>query len=287
MKIVHCQNTSALAKNISDHLRYDISKISISKFPSEEINIQIHDVVEGHNILVVHELYPNIHENLIQLVLLISSLKQKGAKNIYALLPYLPYSRMDKDNDLESAAIRSIATLLEFAGLDKLTTFDLHSEACKNYFNIPVINITALEIFKPLLLNYKNQDCVIISPDLGGKTRCKQVADFLTKPLIVAEKERNSSCVTSIKISGNINNKHCIIIDDIISTGETILKTIELLKNRGAKSIDVIATHLLLSDTSTLSKIESHVSNGFIRTASQQLLISAFQYSHDILDTCS
>lgn len=259
MRIVHCKNTSDLAQSLSTNLNLDIVNVDISKFANEETHIKIIENIKNQNILITHTLFPETNDKLVQLLLLINFLKNKGAKSVHALIPYLPYSRMDKSSLYESAASKPIALLLESAGLDSLITADLHSEATKAFFKIPVINITALEIFTPLLTKHKKKDCIIISPDLGGKSRCEQVANFLSKPLLVLQKKRSLEGMKIIGDGTNIRNKHCIIIDDIISTGDTILHTIKFLKNSGAKSLEVMVTHNLIRDSKKLNEIISQV----------------------------
>lgn len=256
MKIMHCQNTPNLASKLSKTIDLDIVETSISRFVTGEIDIKIHNDLKGEEVLIIHNMFPNINKNLIQLLLLISAAEAKGAENIQALVPYLPYSRMDKDNAAGIASLRSVAKLLESSGLDRLITIDLHSEDSKKFFNIPVQNITALEIFKPDLLKYKNQECVIVSPDFGGNRRCRQIAEFLDKPFVVLEKTRPTSGVAIKGMTGDVEGKHCILVDDVISSGDTILQAIRFLKKSGAKSVDVMVTHNLLQDNKRLSDIK-------------------------------
>ncbi len=274
MRIAHCKNTSELAQDLSKNLNLDIVNIGISKFANEETNIQINEKIKNQNILITHTLFPETNDKLVQLLLLISSLKNKGAKSVHALIPYLPYSRMDKDILDESPASRSIALLLESAGLDSLITTDLHSNSAQDFFKIPVRNITTLEVFKPILEKYINKDCIIISPDLGGTSRCKQIASFLNKPLIVLQKKRTLEGIKITGASDKIRNKRCIIIDDIISTGETILHTIKFLKASGAKSVDVMVTHNLIRYSRKLNEITSQVDNITFYDSSSLLLNS-------------
>jgi ribose-phosphate pyrophosphokinase len=261
MRILHCKNTSELAKNLSKDLGLDLIKIDISKFANEETSITIYEDINKQDILITHTLFPETNDKLMQFLLIINFLKNKGAKSVHALIPYLPYSRMDKSTTHKSPTSQSIALLLESAGLDGIITLDLHSEATKNFFKIPVKNITALEIFKQPLLKYKDQDCVIISPDLGGKIRCEQISNFLSKPLVVLQKKRTKSGIEIKGTYDNLQNKHCIVIDDIISTGETLLHTIKFLKKSGAKSINIMVTHNLIRDYNILNEIGSQVNN--------------------------
>ena len=259
MKIIHCQNTLKLSQN----LELDVIETRISIFATGEIGIKIYDDLRGEEILIIHNMFPNINDNLMQLLLIINAAKARGARHVQALVPYLPYSRMDKDKATGIAGLKSIATLLESAGLDSLITVDLHSEDSKKLFNIPVQNITALEVFKHKLLGYKNKDCVIVSPDFGGKTRCRHIAEFLVKPLAILEKTRTATGITIKGMTGDVVGKHCVLVDDIISSGDTILQAIRFLKKSGVKSVDVMVTHNLLRDNARLEEIK-HGASGFL-----------------------
>jgi len=236
------------------------------------------------DVLITHELFPNINENLLQLLFLINASKKRGAKRVHAIIPYFAYSRMDhKKNDQDFISASCIASLLEAAGIDTLITIDLHSSQIEGFFRIPVKNITMLELFELSFNNYDRADAVIVSPDIGGKIRSASISKFLNAPLAVIYKQRDEkNDVMMNGIMGDVKNKHCILVDDIIGSGQTIIKAIDVLKSLGAKSIEVIATHNLIDvENPNLDKILSRINklsiSNSVQTDYKQLYLSKLQ----------
>ena len=199
-----------------------------------------------------------------QLLFLINAAKKRGTKRVHAIIPYFVYSRMDHKatySDFISASC--IASLLEAAGLDTLITIDLHSSQIEGFFRIPVKNITMLELFKSTFKKISNNESVIVSPDIGGKMRSTSISKFLDVPLAVVYKQRDEKNNVSMNgIMGVVKNKHCILLDDIIGSGQTIINAIDILKSAQAKSIEIIITHNLLgnNDMKKLNNIASKIS---------------------------
>jgi ribose-phosphate pyrophosphokinase len=218
------------------------------------------------------------------LLFLINASKKRGAKRVHAIIPYFAYSRMDhKKNDQDFISASCIASLLEAAGIDTLITIDLHSSQIEGFFRIPVKNITMLELFKLNFNNYDKAEAVIVSPDIGGKIRSTSISKFLNAPLAVIYKQRDEkNDVMMNGIMGNVQNMHCILVDDIIGSGQTIINAIDVLKSLGAKSIEVIATHNLIEAKSPnldkiLSKINKLSISNSVQTDYKQLYLSKMQ----------
>ena len=284
MNILHCNNTLKLAKQISNQIGLKIVNRVIDKFSDEELNIKINDDLYQKDVLITHELFPNINENLLQLLFLINASKKRGAKRVHAIIPYFAYSRMDhKKNDQDFISASCIASLLEAAGIDTLITIDLHSSQIEGFFRIPVKNITMLELFELSFNNYDRADAVIVSPDIGGKIRSASISKCLNAPLAVIYKQRDEkNDVMMNGIMGDVKNKHCILVDDIIGSGQTIIKAIDVLKSLGAKSIEVIATHNLINvENPNLDKILSRINklsiSNSVQTDYKQLYLSKLQ----------
>lgn len=284
MNILHCNNTLKLAKQISNQIGLKIVNRVIDKFSDEELNIKINDDLYQKDLLITHELFPNINENLLQLLFLINASKKRGAKRVHAIIPYFAYSRMDhKKNDQDFISASCIASLLEAAGIDTLITIDLHSSQIEGFFRIPVKNITMLELFELSFNNYDRADAVIVSPDIGGKIRSASISKCLNAPLAVIYKQRDEKKDVMMNgIMGDVKNKHCILVDDIIGSGQTIIKAIDVLKSLGAKSIEVIATHNLINvENPNLDKILSRINklsiSNSVQTDYKQLYLSKLQ----------
>jgi ribose-phosphate pyrophosphokinase len=235
----------------------------IKKFPDGEIGVKIYDNLHQKELILTHQLFPEIHENLVQLLFLIAACKKAGAKKIYAILPYLAYGRIDhKVESVDFTSTACIASLLESTGLNKLIIIDLHSNNIKGFFSVPVKSIDSLELFKSHLRKIVTNESVIVSPDIGGKPRADNISKFFNTPLTVLHKKRIASNKVFISpIAEGVKNKHCILVDDMISTGETIVEAINILQAAEAKSIDVIVTHNLLGscDIKKLNQIAKTV----------------------------
>lgn len=284
MNILHCNNTLKLSKQISDQINLKIINRVIDKFSDGELNIKINDDLYQKDVLITHELFPNINENLLQLLFLINASKKRGAKRVHVIIPYFAYSRMDhKKNDQDFISASCIASLLEAAGIDTLITIDLHSSQIEGFFRIPVKNITMLELFKQNFNSYNRAETVIVSPDIGGKIRSTGISRFLNVPLAVIYKQRDEkNNVMMNGIMGNVKNKHCILVDDIIGSGQTIINAIDILKSSDAKSIEVIASHNLIGKENPnldkiLSKINKLSISNSIQTDYKQLYLSEMQ----------
>lgn len=251
MKILHCNSTADLAKKISSKVGLSIVERRISKFSDGELSIKIYDDLYQKEVFITHQLFPNINENLIQLLFLINAIKKRGAKKVHAIIPYFAYSRMDhKVEEADFISASCIASLLEASGLDALIAIDLHSSQIEGFFRIPVKNIAMLELFKDRFSETKCTDTVIVSPDIGGKMRGTSISGFLKIPLVVLYKQREVHNDVSITgVMGGVKDKHCILVDDIIGSGQTIIKAIDTLKSAQAKSIEIVISHNLLGNT--------------------------------------
>ncbi len=248
MKILHNKNAENFALNISNILKLDISDFKINKFPDGEFNIKIYEDFFLKEVLVIGHLFPNINENLLELLFLINAAKRKGARKIHAVIPYFPYSRMDHkvyDEDFISASC--VASLLEAAGLSTLVTVDLHSSQIEGFFRIPVKNIEIFEIFQESFVSFNQTNMIVVSPDLGGKARSSVISKALAVPVAVLYKQRDEkSKVEMSGIMGDVEGKDVMLIDDMTSTGGTLIKAIDVLKNANIRSINLFITHNLL-----------------------------------------
>ncbi len=262
MKILSCNQTIQLAEDLATGIGASIISRSVDQFSDGELNIQIIDDLYQQDVMVIHELYPNVNVNLLQLLFIINAAKRKGAKRIHAIIPYFAYSRMDHkktDNDFITASC--IASLLETAGLETLITIDLHSSQIEGFFRVPVKNISMLELFKEYLTKIESKNAVIVSPDIGGKVRSTIISKYMQIPLTVIYKQRDEQNNVSMNgIMGDVAGKHCILVDDILGSGQTILNAIEVLKIHHAKTIEVLISHNLMNaDKDNLDKILSEI----------------------------
>lgn len=250
MKIFSGTSNKPLAEKIAKKLGIDLSAIEIHVFPDGEKRIRLLDKVVGENCIVVQPTSPNPDGNYMELFFIVDALKRSGASSVTAVIPYLGYQRQDHVfRDGEAVSLEVIATLLKWGGVDKIIAFDLHSIKIPEIFKIKLNHLSALPLFAQEIKKIGN-NTVLISPDMGGVRRIKILSKMLSNiPYAVIEKNRDLATgeITTSGITGNIK-ENAIIVDDMISTGNTIIKAANLLRNRGAKNIYVFATHPVFSE---------------------------------------
>lgn len=240
-----------LSKRISSVLKKPLSKNTIRTFNDHETYVRLDESVRGASVFIVQPTSYPANENLMQLCLLADACKRASAKKITAVIPYFGYSRSDRrnNNQRESISAKLAANLITASGIDRVIVSDIHSPQTLGYFDIPVIHVKCMILFSNYIRNnYNIQDIVVVSPDIGGVIRSRNLASYLDNcPIAIIDKRRTNSNVECINIVGDVKNKIAIIIDDIIDTGSTISKAADLLKANGATNIIVCATHAVLS----------------------------------------
>jgi len=246
MKILAGRSNQILAKYLAVELNIKSIEAQITTFDDGEINIQIFEDLHRLEVLIVQSTCQPVNDRLIELLLLIDATRRAGASRIILIIPYFGYSRQDRQTYGSPVAARLIASCLEHVGANHLITIDLHSPQIAGFFNIPVQNLESFSLFAPTFENYSN--FIIVSPDPGSTIRSQKVQKQFSSEIAIINKVRDShnNC-QSIEILGNVKGKHCILIDDIVDSGETICNGARLLINQGALSVDAFVTHPVLS----------------------------------------
>ncbi len=252
MKIFSGTSNKPLAEKIAKDLGAGLSHLEVFVFPDGEKRIRILDKVLDEDVFIVQSTSSPTDENYMQLFFILDALKRSGAKSITAIIPYLGYQRQDHEfREGEDVSIKVISEILETLGINKLIVLDLHSLKIKEAFTIPTIHLSALPIFAKFIKeNFDRDPITLVSPDMGGIRRIKILSEMLNNmPYAVIEKNRDleTGMVTADKIEGQVGEK-AIIVDDMISTGGTIISAAKLLINKGAKNIYVFATHAVFSN---------------------------------------
>ncbi|CDZ16585.1 Ribose-phosphate pyrophosphokinase [Candidatus Johnevansia muelleri] len=251
-----------LSNKIIEYLDINLGKLTITKFSDGEISIKINENVRGKDVFVIQSTCMPTNNNIIELILIIDALQRASANRITAVIPYFGYARQDRR--VYSARVpisaKVIANMIVKAGVNRVMTMDLHSEQIQGFFDVPVDNIYG----NPVLINdiyhqnYKNM--LIVSPDIGGVIRARAAAQELNLDLAIIDKRRpkiNESQV--MHIIGDVNNRICILLDDIIDTANTICKAAEALKLHGAKRIVAYSTHAILSGSAIDNILKSNI----------------------------
>lgn len=236
-----------LAKKVAKILEVPIGKCEVVRFSDGECRVRIEENIVGVNVWIIQSLCPPVDENLIELCLLGDTLKKNGAAKIFTAIPYLGYARQDKVHRKgECLSAQFVAKILGEAGFEKMVTLDAHSQNVLNFYKIPAINVSAIPAFVPKVKGDKN--LMVMAPDEGAIKRARELAKLIGAEVGHLEKERDliTGKIKVKKIYGDVSGKTVVIVDDMISTGGTLVLAGEVLKKAGASKIIVCATHPLL-----------------------------------------
>ncbi len=238
-----------LAQEIGQVLGMELGRAMIRQFADGEIYLQIQENVRGADVFIVQPTCTPVDRHLMELLLMIDALKRASAERITAVLPYYGYARQDrKDKPRVPISARLVAALLETAGADRLLTLDLHAAQIQGFFDIPVDHLFAtpvlIEYFKSLNL----PDMTVVSPDAGGVERARAFAKRLSAPLAIIDKRREEANVAEVmNVVGQVDGRNCLLVDDLVDTGGSLVKGAEALMEKGAASVSACATHAVLS----------------------------------------
>ncbi|QJC29851.1 ribose-phosphate diphosphokinase [Enterobacteriaceae endosymbiont of Plateumaris sericea] len=252
MKLFSGNAIPELAQKIASHLYTNLGKAYVGKFSDGEISVQINENVRGDDVFIIQSTCNPTNDNLIELIIIADALRRASAGRITAVIPYFGYSRQDRR--LRSARVpitaKVIADFLSGVGIDRVLTVDLHAEQIQGFFDIPVDNVFSSSIFIEDMTKLFLNKPVIVSPDIGGVIRARTIATTLLNgtDMAIIDKRRSKSNVSEVMhIIGDIVDRDCILIDDIIDTGGTLCQAAKVLKNNGAKRVFAYATHPIFS----------------------------------------
>ncbi len=226
----------------------ELGKSSFTRFSDGEFMTSLDETVRGCTVFLIQSTFPPV-DNLFELMLMIDAAKRASAYKVVAVIPYFGFARQDrKDQPRVSIGAKLVADLLTASGADRVMTMDLHADQIQGFFNVPVDHIFASTLFVPHIKDMELEDLVIASPDMGGSKRAKAYSNFLNADMAIAHKSREkANVVGDMMIIGDVEGKNVIIVDDIIDTAGTIAKASDIMMEKGAKSVRVVATHSLLS----------------------------------------
>ncbi len=250
MKIITGNSNKNLSLKISKYLKNRLVRSSIKRFSDGEIYIEINENIRGNSIFVIQSISSPANDNLMELLLCIDALKRSSAKNITAVIPYFGYARQDrKVVPRTSISAKLVSNLITKAGADRVVTIDLHAGQIQGFFDIPVDNLFATPIFaRHVRKKIKNKNLICVAPDVGGTERARALGKFLHAGLAIIDKRRPAPGKSEVmNVIGNVKGKTCIIVDDIIDSGGTIVNASSALIERGAKEVHVYVTHGVLS----------------------------------------
>ena len=237
-----------LAKEICKDLKIKLSDCLVGRFSEGEVRVKVEENIRGKDVFVIQPTCPPVNDNLMELLIVIDALRRASAKRITAVVPYYGYARQDrKDQPRVPITAKLVANLITVAGADRVLTMDLHAGQIQGFFDIPLDHLFAVGVFVDYFEKLKLKDLVIVSPDVGGIKMARAYAKRLSAGLAIVDKRRISPESTeAVHILGDIEDKNVILVDDLVSTGSSLIEAVEILAKRGAKEIRAAITHGVL-----------------------------------------
>lgn len=239
-----------LAQEIVDYLGISLGKAKVSKFKDGEIRLEINESVRGNNVFIVQPTCYPVNENLMELLIMIDAIRRASAKSITAVIPYYGYARQErKQKPREPISAKLVANLLTAAGADRMVTIDLHTSSIQGFFDIPVDHMPAAPLLADYYLKKNMENIVVVSPDIGGVTRARNIAARLNCGLAIIDKRRPEPNQAEIMgIIGDVKGKNVIMVDDMIDTAGTITNGANFLyEQAGAKEVYACCTHAVFT----------------------------------------
>jgi ribose-phosphate pyrophosphokinase len=241
------RGNAPLAEKISRELELPLAQAEIIDFPNENIFIQLHKSVRGHDVFLIQGLGPPVNRNLIELLIFLETLKRSSAGRITAVIPFYAYARSDKkDKPRVPITARLMADLIITAGADRYITIDLHAGQIQGFFSIPGDELQAYPIISEHLKSLALPNPAIVSADLGFAKKARNIAEKIDAPLAFVEKRRIGGQAEALTVIGEVDDKNVILVDELVETAGTITEAVGLLKRSGASSVRIACTHATL-----------------------------------------
>jgi len=250
MKIVSGNSNQTLSNAVADHLKTKLVKASIKRFADMEISVEIQENIRGEDVFVIQSTNYPANDNLMELLLILDALKRSSAKRVTAVIPYFGYARQDrKSGPRTPISAKLVANLITNAGANRILTLDLHAGQIQGFFDIPVDNLYAAPLFaKNINERFPTGDAMVVSPDVGGVVRARTLATRLNTDLAIIDKRRERAGISEVmNVIGDVAGRNCILIDDLVDSGGTLVNASNALFNKGALSVSVYVTHGVLS----------------------------------------
>lgn len=244
----------AIARRMSMHRGMSVNLVDarVERFNDQEIFVEVYENVRGEDMFIVQPTSNPANDNLMELLIMTDALKRSSADRITAVIPYFGYARQDRRSKARTPiSAKLVANLLTEAGVDRVLTLDLHAAQIQGFFDVPVDNLYAAPVFAlDILHNFRGQlgDVMVVSPDVGGVARARELAKRINAPLAIVDKRREKAGeVAGMTVIGEVAGKKCIIVDDICDTAGTLCKAAEVLLEAGATEVHAYITHGVLS----------------------------------------
>jgi len=270
MKILTGNSNRPLAEAISAFLNLPLTKASMRRFADLEIFVEIDDNVRGEDVFIIQSTSFPANDNLMELLVAMDALKRASARRITAVLPYYGYARQDRNSVPRTPiSAKLVANLITVAGADRVLTLDLHAGQIQGFFDIPTDNLFAAPVFtKDILERYSGERLTVVSPDVGGVIRARDMAKRTGADLAIVDKRRSGPGeIESMTVIGDVRDRTCVMVDDLCDTAGTLCKAAELLKQEGARAVHAYISHGVLSGPA-IERITSSVLENLVITDS-------------------
>lgn len=240
----------ALADNIAKNIGVPLGYASISKFSDGEVSVELNENVRGKDVFVIQPTCAPTNDSIMELLLMADALHRASANRITAVIPYFGYARQDRRVRSARVAISAkvVADMISAVGVNRVLTVDLHAEQIQGFFSIPVDNVYGSPVLIDDIERQNYKDLLVVSPDIGGVVRARAVAKQLNVDLAIIDKRRPAANVAQVMhIIGDVKDRCCLIVDDMVDTAGTLCKAADALKEHGAKKVVAYCTHPILS----------------------------------------
>ena len=261
IKLFAGNSNRALAESIAKALKLPLSEVEVGRFSDGEISVHISETVRGRDVFIIQSTCSPVNENLMELLIMIDAARRASAGRITAVIPYFGYARQDrKARSRDPITAILVADIITSAGADRVLTMDLHAPQIQGFFDIPVDHLLGGPILYKHFANMVDDDFMVVSPDVGSVSRARNVATKLNCPMAIVDKRRpKANQIEVMNIIGDVKDKKCLIVDDMIDTAGTICQGAEALFNNGAKEIYACCSHAVLSGPAIERIQNSHI----------------------------
>lgn len=272
MKLLACNSNHALSQEIANYLGVGLINAEVKKFADMEVFVDIKENVRGEDIFVIQSTSYPANDNIMELLIVIDALRRASARRITAVIPYFGYARQDrKVAPRTPISAKLVANIITSAGADRVLTLDLHAGQIQGFFDIPVDNLYAAPVFiKDIKKNFSNKNLVVVSPDVGGLVRAREIAGKIGAELAIVDKRRPRAGVSEVmNIIGEVEGRNCIIVDDMVDSGGTLCNAADAILEKGANSVSAYITHGILSGEASDRIANSRLKNLVITNSIQ------------------
>ena len=261
IKLFAGNSNRALAESIAKALKLPLSEVEVGRFSDGEISVHISETVRGRDVFIIQSTCSPVNENLMELLIMIDAARRASAGRITAVIPYFGYARQDrKARSRDPITAKLVADIITSAGADRVLTMDLHAPQIQGFFDIPVDHLLGGPILYKHFANMVDDDFMVVSPDVGSVSRARNVATKLNCPMAIVDKRRpKANQIEVMNIIGDVKDKKCLIVDDMIDTAGTICQGAEALFNNCAKEIYACCSHAVLSGPAIDRIQNSHI----------------------------